>query len=82
MKKLCLILICMIAAMCLFSCGDSREKLYIYNWTYYTPEEVIKGFEEKYNVKVIYDEFASNEEMFAKLKAGGSGYDITFPSAE
>jgi spermidine/putrescine transport system substrate-binding protein len=27
---------------------------------------------------VVYDEFASNEEMFAKLKAGGSGYDITF----
>ena len=43
---------------------------------------MIKGFEEKFNVKVVYDEFASNEEMFAKLKAGGTGYDITFPSAD
>ena len=29
-----------------------------------------------------YDNFASNEEMYTKLKAGGSGYDITFPSAD
>ena len=28
------------------------------------------------------DNFASNEEMFAKLKAGASGYDIVFPSQD
>ena len=64
-------------------CGASKkERLYIYNWTYYTPDGVIKQFEEEYNVKVIYDEFASNEDMFAKIKAGGSGYDIVFPSGD
>ena len=82
MKKLILLLVCMLAVVCVYSCSKGKEKLYIYNWTYYTPPEVIKGFEEKYNVEVVYDEFASNEEMFAKLKAGGSGYDITFPSAD
>jgi spermidine/putrescine transport system substrate-binding protein len=82
MKKFCLILICMMAVLYVSGCSDTKEKLYIYNWTYYTPPEVIKGFEEKYNVEIVYDLFASNEEMFAKLKAGGSGYDITFPSAD
>jgi len=82
MKKLFFVLICLMAVLNIFSCSRNREKLYIYNWTYYTPDEVIKGFEEKYDVKVVYDEFASNEEMFAKLKAGGSGYDITFPSVD
>ena len=62
------------------SCGGPRLK--IYNWTYYTPDSVIEKFEEEYNVTVIYDEFASNEDMYAKLKAGGSGYDIVFPSAD
>jgi len=33
-------------------------------------------------VDVVYDSFASNEEMFAKLKAGGTGYDIVFPSGD
>jgi spermidine/putrescine transport system substrate-binding protein len=82
MKKIVLLLVCVMAVLYVFSCGGGKEKLFIYNWTYYTPPEVIKGFEEKYNVEVVYDEFASNEEMFAKLKAGGSGYDITFPSAD
>jgi len=60
----------------------SREKLSIYNWSYYTPESVIEKFEKEFDVRVVYDEFASNEEMYAKLKAGGAGYDIVFPSQD
>lgn len=83
MKKALMSLLCVVAVFCVStSCQKEQQKLYIYNWTYYTPDEVIKGFEEKFGVKVVYDEFASNEEMFAKLKAGGTGYDITFPSAD
>jgi spermidine/putrescine transport system substrate-binding protein len=62
--------------------GSDRNKLYIYNWTYYTPDSGIEKFEKEYGVQVIYDEFASNEDMYAKLKAGGSGYDIVFPSGD
>ncbi|MDR3147085.1 MAG: extracellular solute-binding protein [Treponema sp.] len=58
------------------------NRLYIYNWTYYTPDSVIEQFEQEYGVTVIYDEFASNEEMYTKIKAGGSGYDIVFPSQD
>jgi spermidine/putrescine transport system substrate-binding protein len=57
--------------------------LYIYNWTYYIPDSVIEKFEKEFNVRVIYDEFASNEDMFAKLMATRSArrsYDIVFPS--
>ncbi len=62
-------------------CGK-KQQLFIYNWTYYTPDSVIEKFEEEYKVKVLYDEFASNEDMYAKIKAGGSGYDIVFPSGD
>ncbi|GAB1482111.1 extracellular solute-binding protein [Treponema sp.] len=62
--------------------GKSGGKLFIYNWTYYTPDSVIEKFEKEFGIDVIYDSFASNEEMFAKLKAGGSGYDIVFPSGD
>jgi len=78
----------------IISC-DSRERLYIYNWTYYTPDSVIEKFEEEYNVRVIYDEFASNEDMYAKLlsstrkgifgwfsKVFGRQYDVVFPSKD
>jgi spermidine/putrescine transport system substrate-binding protein len=71
------------AAAAVIGCGSSKkDRLYIYNWTYYTPDSVIEKFEKEYKVTVIYDEFASNEDMFAKLKAGGSGYDIVFPSGD
>jgi spermidine/putrescine transport system substrate-binding protein len=68
----------------ILSC-NSKEKLYIYNWTYYTPESVIEKFENEYNCRVIYDEFASNEDMYAKLRANKgkkSGYDVVFPSKD
>jgi spermidine/putrescine transport system substrate-binding protein len=62
------------------SCGGPR--LRIYNWTYYTPDTVIEKFEAEYHVKVVYDQFASNEELYAKLKTGGGNYDIIFPSGD
>jgi len=64
------------------SSNRNRNRLYIYNWTYYTPDSVIEKFEKENNVQVIYDEFASNEDMYAKLKSGGSGYDIVFPTGD
>ena len=64
----------------LSSCGGSRLK--IYNWTYYTPDSVIEKFEKEYKVRIIYDQFASNEELYAKIKASGGGYDIIFPSGD
>ncbi len=62
--------------------AKTSKKLYIFNWTYYTPDSVIEKFEKEYGVDVVYDSFASNEEMFAKLKAGGANYDICFPSGD
>ena len=67
----------------LTSCKKSSGKtLYLYNWTYYTPDTVIEKFEKKFGVEVVYDDYASNEDMYAKLKAGGSGYDIVIPSGD
>ena len=71
------------AAMGLFtSCGDDGKTLYLYNWTYYTPDEVLRDFEKEFNCKVKVDSYASNEEMYAKLKAGAKGYDIVVPSQD
>jgi spermidine/putrescine transport system substrate-binding protein len=67
-----------------FSLGnqDAKPKLYIYNWTYYTPDSVLRQFEQEYNCTIVYDTFASNEELYAKLLAGGTGYDLVFPSGD
>ena len=79
-----MVLVLILAIMSVFTaCSKSDKKeLYLFNWTYYTPDDVIAQFEEEFGVKVHVDNFASNEEMFAKLKAGASGYDIVFPSQD
>ncbi|MDR0476295.1 MAG: extracellular solute-binding protein [Treponema sp.] len=69
----------LVSLILLAGCG---KKLYIYNWSYYTPDSVIEKFEKEYGVKVIYDEFDSNEMMYAKIKTGGTGYDLVFPSGD
>lgn len=56
------------------------KELYVFNWTGYLPDSVLKEFKRLYGVKVIYDTYSSNEELHAKLKAGGAGYDVVFPS--
>ncbi len=56
--------------------------LYLYNWTYYTPDEVIRDFEKEFDCKVKVDSYASNEEMYSKLRAGAKGYDIVVPSQD
>lgn len=77
-------------SMVLSSCSKGGEavqkddkKLNIYTWTYYTPEDAVRQFEEEFGIDVTIDEYASNEEMYAKLRAGGGkGYDIVVPSQD
>lgn len=57
-----------------------RIVLNVFNWSEYLPQSVIDKFEENYNVKVNYSTFSSNEEMLAKLMAGGSNYDLVVAS--
>ncbi|MFP3041055.1 extracellular solute-binding protein [Treponema primitia] len=65
-----------------FSGCAKKPKLYLYNWTYYTPDSVLRQFEKENNCEIIYDTFASNEELYAKLLSGGTGYDLVFPSGD
>ena len=59
----------------------------VYNWGEYicTGEDegtldVNAEFEELTGITVNYTTFATNEELYAKLKGGGSSYDVIIPS--
>lgn len=55
-------------------------ELRFFNWTDYVDPTILEDFEQEYGVKVIVDLFDANEDMIAKVRAGGSGYDIVTPS--
>ena len=59
----------------------------VYNWGEYISDgsesgmlDVNKEFEALTGIKVNYTTFATNEEMYAKMKGGGADYDIIIPS--
>jgi putrescine transport system substrate-binding protein len=51
-------------------------KLNIYNWADYIGETTIADFEAETGIAVVYDLYASAEEMQAKMLAGSTGYDV------
>ncbi|MBQ1568511.1 MAG: spermidine/putrescine ABC transporter substrate-binding protein [Kiritimatiellae bacterium] len=61
--------------------GAETGELHVYTWSDYMATEFIEAFEAKYGCKVVIDTYDSNEAMYAKLKAGGSGYDVIIPSS-
>ncbi len=69
-----------LASGCDMSTSKGAE-LHIYTWSDYISPDVILGFENALGCKVVIDTFDSNEQMYAKLKAGGTGYDIIMPSS-
>lgn len=59
----------------------------VYNWGEYIPDGADDGvldlnaaFTELTGIKVNYTTYATNEEMYAKIKGGGASYDIIIPS--
>ena len=59
----------------------------VYNWGEYIPDGSEDGvidlnaeFTNLTGIKVNYSTYASNEELYAKLKGGGASYDIIIPS--
>lgn len=52
----------------------------VYNWSHYISDDVVRKFRAQTGIKVIYDTYSSNEEMYARVMDGSSGYDIVFPS--
>ncbi|MDF2545142.1 MAG: spermidine/putrescine transporter substrate-binding protein [Anaerosolibacter sp.] len=87
MKKIISILMIGLLILSLAACGKGEtneqgyyNKLNVYNWGDYIDPQVLEDFEEEYGIKVNYENYANNEEMLAKIQAGGTEYDVIFPS--
>lgn len=83
-KMLCVAMVCVIGAAFLTGCGGEKKiaqrELKVYNWGDFIAPDVLKDFEKETGIHVIYDTFATNEDMYVKVKSGGSDYDVAVPS--
>jgi spermidine/putrescine transport system substrate-binding protein len=63
--------------------GDIEEELFMYNWSDYVDPKNMEAFKAEFGVKnFVYDIFANNDEMLAKVAGGASGYDFACPTAD
>jgi len=60
--------------------GQTDGDLRLYNWNDYMDPDIIADFESEFGVNVIQDFYPSNEEMLARVVAGGAQYDIVVPT--
>lgn len=66
--------------------GLEGTQINVYNWGEYISDgkddtvDVNALFEEKTGIKINYTTYDTNEDMYTKLKNGGTSYDIVIPS--
>jgi spermidine/putrescine transport system substrate-binding protein len=52
----------------------------VFNWGEFLDEDLNKAFEAVTGIKVNYTTYDTNETLYARLRGGGSSYDIIVPS--
>ena len=62
--------------------GGEEPKLNFYNWDTYVGKTTLDDFKKATGVEVNMSLFSTNDELFAKLKAGNPGFDVIVPSNE
>ena len=60
--------------------AKDKEEVVVYNWGEYMDPDVIADFEKETGIKVVYEEFETNEIMYPKVAAGAAQYDLICPS--
>ena len=81
MKRILLLFIALsLISACSLNPGSRGEVVNVYNWGEYIDKDLLSKFEEETGIKVIYSNFNTNEDLYVKLKSGGTSYDVVVPS--
>lgn len=59
---------------------QALDTLHLHTWADYISPDVVERFEKEASCRVVIDTFDSNESLYARIKAGASGYDILVPT--
>lgn len=93
MKKILCVILCLlmlslplVLSGCENGLGGYEGEINVYNWGEYISNgddgtmDVIEEFEKRYNIKVNYTNFETNEELYNILSNSNSSYDVIIPS--
>lgn len=82
MKKIIILVMVMVLTTVMVTACAKEDKvvLNVYNWGDYIDEDIFEMFEEETGIEINYETYATNEEMYTKIKKGGTQYDLAIPS--
>lgn len=79
-------LVLTVMTFCFYSVSSVRaenKELYMYIWSEYIPDSVLKRFTDETGIKVHASTFDNLDDMYAKIKiTKGKGYDLVMASLE
>jgi spermidine/putrescine transport system substrate-binding protein len=60
-----------------------EKELFVFNWDQYIGEDTVAKFQDKYGIKVTYDNFVDEASQIGQLQKGGNGggYDVSYPAS-
>lgn len=78
-----LILACLLFAL-RYARSDAKAasagEVIVYNWGEYLDPDVVTQFEKETGIRVVYEEYETNEIMYPKIASGAIAYDAVCPS--
>ena len=79
------VIIILISIPMFSGCEGNKQIVNVFNWGEYISDssgivDVLKEFENETGIKVNYTTYATNEELYSKLKSSGANYDVIIPS--
>lgn len=64
----------------LVGCKKNTPHVNFYNWGDYIDKDILKEFEIETGIKVNYDTFATNEDLYVRMMQGTTDFDLIVPS--
>ena len=72
--------LCASLACALPASAADQVTLNVYNWGDYIDPDTLDIFEQRTGIRVNYELYETNEDMYTKLKMTSTSYDVVFPS--
>ena len=80
MKKALSLILAAVLLILPLSSMAATETITVYNWGDYIDPDVLDQFEAETGIRVIYETFETNEDMYTKLSKAKDSYDVICPS--
>jgi spermidine/putrescine transport system substrate-binding protein len=81
MKKVLLLVVITVVLLIISACGGREQiTLRVFNWGDFNHPDIARLFEEETGIRVVIENFDTNQAMYSRVVHQGANFDVLFPS--